>query len=55
MMNEEEVDDLTGLETSMTRLGGAEEAGVEGHSAPHDGSSEDPTAASAPTRVEEMQ
>jgi hypothetical protein len=39
----------------MTRMGGAEEAGVEGHLAPQDGSGEDPTTASAPTRVEAMQ
>ena len=53
MMNEE-VDDLAGLESSMTRKGGAEEAGVEGHLAPQDGSGEDPAAASAPAQVEEM-
>jgi hypothetical protein len=34
MMNEEQVDDLAGLESSMTQMGGVEEAGVEGHSAP---------------------
>jgi hypothetical protein len=54
MMNEEEVDDLAGLESSMTRMGGAEEARVEGHSAPQDGSSEDPAAVSAPVQVEAM-
>jgi hypothetical protein len=54
MMNEEEVDDLTGLESSMTRMVGAEEAGVEGHSTPQDGSGEDPAVASAPVWVEEM-
>jgi hypothetical protein len=53
-MNEEEVEDLAGLESSMTRTGGAEEAGVEGHSAPQAGSGEDPTAASAPAQVEGM-
>jgi hypothetical protein len=49
MMNEE-VDDLTGLESSMTRMGGAEEAGVEGHSTPQAGSGEDPAAASTPAQ-----
>jgi hypothetical protein len=34
MMNEEEVDDLVGLESSMTRMDGTVEAGVEGLSAP---------------------
>jgi hypothetical protein len=48
MMNEKEVDNLTGFESSVTQIGGAEEAGVEGHSAPQDGSGEDPAAASAP-------
>jgi hypothetical protein len=54
MTNEEEVDDFSGIESSMTRMGGMEEVGVEGHSAPQDGSSEDPTTVSAPARVEEM-
>jgi hypothetical protein len=53
-MNEEEVDDLAGLESSMTRMGGAEEVGVVRHSAPQAGSDEDPAAASAPAQVEEM-
>jgi hypothetical protein len=52
MMNEE-VDDLAGLESSMTRMGGMEEVGVEGHSAPKAGSGEDP-AASTSAQVEEM-
>jgi hypothetical protein len=34
MMNQEEVDDLAGLESSMTRMDGIEEAGGEGLSAP---------------------
>jgi hypothetical protein len=51
-MNEEEVEDFTGLESSMTRTGGAEEAGVDGHSAPQAGSGEDPAAASTPAQVE---
>jgi hypothetical protein len=50
MMNQEEVDDLAGLES----LDGAEEAGGEGLSAPQGGSGEDPTAASAPVQIEEM-
>jgi hypothetical protein len=54
MMNEEEVDDLAGLESSMTQMYGAEEAGVEGHSTPQAGSSEDPATASAPAQVEGM-
>jgi hypothetical protein len=54
MMNEEEVDDLAGLESSMTRMDGTVEAGVQGLSAPPSGSGEDPTVASAPTQVEEM-
>jgi hypothetical protein len=53
MMNEE-VDDLTGLESSMTRMDGAEEARGEGLSAPQDGSGEDHAAVSAPAQVEEM-
>jgi hypothetical protein len=48
MMNEEEVDDLVGLESSMTRMDGAKEAGGEGLSAPQDSSGEDPATASAP-------
>jgi hypothetical protein len=54
MMNEEEVDDLTDLESSMTRMDDVEEVGGEGLSAPQDGSGEDPAAASAPVQVEEM-
>jgi hypothetical protein len=54
MMNEEEVYDLVGLESSMTRMGGVEEAGFEGHSTPQDGSGEDPATASAPAHVEEV-
>jgi hypothetical protein len=53
MMNEE-VDDLAGLESSMTRKGGAEEAGVEEHSAPQASSGDVPVAASAPAQVEGM-
>jgi hypothetical protein len=53
MMNEE-VDDLVGLESSMTRMGGTVEAGVEGLSVPPGGSGEDPASASAPAQVEEM-
>jgi hypothetical protein len=53
MMNEE-VDDLVGLGSSMTRMDGTLEAGVEGLSAPPGGSGEDPAAASAPAQVEEM-
>lgn len=54
MMNEEEVDDLVGLESSMTWMDGAEEARGEGLSAPQGGSGEDPAAASAPAQIEEM-
>jgi hypothetical protein len=50
MMNEEEVEDLAGLESSMTRAGGAYEGGVEGHSTPQAGSGEDPTVASTPAQ-----
>jgi hypothetical protein len=53
MMNEE-VDDLVGLESSMTRMGDTVEARVEGLSAPPGGSGEDPASASAPLQVEEM-
>jgi hypothetical protein len=53
-MNEEEVDDLTGLESLMTRMDGTVEAGVEGLSTPLGGSGEDPAATSAPASVEEM-
>jgi hypothetical protein len=53
-MNEEKVDDLTDLVSSMTRMDGTVEAGVEGLSAPLGGSSEDPAVASAPAQVEEM-
>jgi hypothetical protein len=54
MMNEEEVDDLASLESSMTQMDGTVEARVEGLSAPPGGSSEDPATASAPAQVEEM-
>jgi hypothetical protein len=47
MMNEEEVDDLAGLESSATRMGGPAEAGAEGLSAPPGGSSEDPAVVAA--------
>jgi hypothetical protein len=50
-MNEEEVEDFDGLESSMTWTESAE-AGVEGHSAPQAGPDEDSTAASAPAQVE---
>ena len=50
MMNEEEVEALAGLESSMTRTGGAKEVGVEGHSAPQAGSGEDPAAACTPAQ-----
>jgi hypothetical protein len=51
MMNEEQVEDFGGLDSSMTRTDGAE-AGAEGHSAPQAGPDEDPAAASAPAQVE---
>jgi hypothetical protein len=54
MLNEEEVDDLAGLGSSMTWMDVTVEAGVEGHSAPPGGSGEDPAAASALAQVEEM-
>jgi hypothetical protein len=47
MMNDEEVEDFGGLESSMTRTEGAE-TGVEGHSAPQAGPGEDPTTTAAP-------
>jgi hypothetical protein len=54
MMNEEEVDDLVGLESSMTRMDGTVEAGVEGLSAPLGGFDKDPATASALAHIEEM-
>jgi hypothetical protein len=50
-MNEEEVKDFGGLESSMTRMEGTE-VGAEGHSAPQVGPDEHSVAASAPAQVE---
>jgi hypothetical protein len=47
MMNNEEVEDLGGLESSMTRTEGVE-MGAEGHSTPQDNPSEDSTVVTAP-------
>jgi hypothetical protein len=54
MMNEEEVDDLAGLESLVTWMGGIVEAGVEGLLTPPGGSGEDPEVAVAPAQVEVM-
>jgi hypothetical protein len=51
MMNEEEVEDFGGLESSMTRTEGAE-GGAEGHSTPQAGPDEDLAAAFALAQVE---
>jgi hypothetical protein len=53
-MNEEEVDDLTGLESSVTRVGALAEAGAKGHTTPPRGVAEDPTAAASSAQVEGM-
>jgi hypothetical protein len=47
MLNDEEVEDFGGLESLMTRTEGME-TGVEWHSVPQAGPSEDSTAAAAP-------
>jgi hypothetical protein len=54
-MNEEEVDDLVGLESLVTRAGASAEAGVEGYTTPPGGAAEDPAAAAASAQVEGMQ
>jgi hypothetical protein len=54
-MNEEEVDDLTDLECSVTRVSALAEAGAEGHTTPPGGAAEDPAAAAASAQVEGMQ
>jgi hypothetical protein len=54
MMNEEEVDDLAGLDCSMTQMGATKEVGVLAHSTPQDGSGEDPATSSTPVQVEQM-
>jgi hypothetical protein len=51
MMNEEEVKDFAGLDSSMIRTDGAK-AGAKGRLAPQAGPVEDPAAASAPAQVE---
>jgi hypothetical protein len=47
MMNDEEVEDFGGLESSMTQIEGVE-TGAEGHLAPQAGPGEDSTAVAAP-------
>jgi hypothetical protein len=54
-MNEEEVDDLADLESSVTRASALAEAGAEGHITPLGGATEDPAAAPASAQVEGMQ
>jgi hypothetical protein len=46
-MNDEEVEDFGGLESSITRTEGME-TGAEGHSVPQAGPGEDSTSAAAP-------
>jgi hypothetical protein len=48
MLNDEEVEDFDGLESSMTRIEGAG-MGAEGQSVPQAGPGEDPAAVAAPT------
>jgi hypothetical protein len=50
MMNDEEVEDFGGLESSMTWTEGVE-TGAEGHSAPQAGPGKDSAAAAAPSQV----
>jgi hypothetical protein len=54
-MNEEEVDDLAGLESLVTWVGALAEAGAEGHTSPLGGAAEDPTTTAALMQVEGMQ
>jgi hypothetical protein len=51
MMNEEQVEDFGGLDSSMTWTDGVE-AGAEGHSVPQASPGEDPAAASALAQME---
>jgi hypothetical protein len=53
-MNEEEVDDLTGLESSVTRVGALAEARAKGHTTPPEGAAEDPAAVATSALVEGM-
>ena len=54
-MNEEEVDDLTGLERSVIRVDALAEVGAEGHTAPPGGAANDLAATAASAQVEGMQ
>jgi hypothetical protein len=53
-MNEEDVDDLAGLESLVTRTGGSAEAGAEGQTTLPRGTIEGPAVAAASAQVEGM-